>query len=291
MIDRRVRTRIWAAVVFNLLLCLALTASSWAGDSVISSGLLELADGTAPAGTSGPADLASDPDQPGPDWADLFAANGAVRDLTPYGGVSAAFVADYQSNGLFFDGDVLSVGGRVANGVAATSDDLGFSYFYSTLDSAGNLVLYAAAERLGAGDSTLELEFDQDHFRLGHGGYGSAIPWRIDGTRHQGDVLVKLVFAGGALESVEASAWDGRGWNLLSSAIGTSCDLEETLCAVTNAGPIEGGPWNPQTIPAGQFVELGVNVGALLDGARPAFATVRLRTPQDASFGYFGEDK
>ena len=57
----------------------------------------------------------------------------------------------------------------------------------------------------------------------------------------------------------------------------------------SNADAIEGGAWSEQAIEAGRFVEMGVNVGALLPGTQPIFTTVRMRTPEDAAFGYFGE--
>ena len=69
---------------------------------------------------------------------------------------------------------------------------------------------------------------------------------------------------------------------------GEGCDGAETLCVVCNAGLIDGGPWDPRRIDPNRFVELGVNAGALL-GVQPSYTTVRIRTPEDTAFGYFGE--
>ena len=135
----------------------------------------------------------------------------------------------------------------------------------------------------------VELEFNQDTFRLGHGGFGQNAPWQVVGSRTEGDVLVVLQFSGGALGTGSTSMWTGTSWMLLSDIFGESCDASENLCAVSNAEAIEGGDWSGDAIEAGRFVEIGMNIGALMPGAQPAFKTVRLRTPQDAAFGYFGE--
>jgi hypothetical protein len=156
-------------------------------------------------------------------------------------------------------------------------------------------VIFGGAERLGNGDSYLELELNQNHFRLGHGGFGRGEPWQIDGERAVGDVLVKMTFAPDSLGSVEASRWDGQGWVPLSAFSGQGCDAGETLCGLCNSTVIDGGPWvnfdtdgDPEQIGIDRFVEFGINVGALL-GSQPSYTTVRLRTPEDAAFGYFAE--
>jgi len=295
------------AVVLTAVLCAGLLAPSWAGDGVYSSGLFELGDGQPPAGMPGKADISADPAQGGPDWAELFNADGSARDDYPfdgagnpmgngvpdyqelYGGQWAVFTADYVSVGSGFEGDALKADGRVFNSVVEADHDLGNAYVYSTTDSSGNLVLYAAVERLGDGDSTIELEFNQDLFRLGRGGFGVDAPWSVNGSRISGDVLVTMAFSGGALGDVSANVWTGSSWMPLVNRVGEGCDAAEYLCAISNAGLIDGGEWNGQAIEAGRFVEIGVNVGSLVSGPQPVFTTVRLRTPQDAAFGYFGE--
>jgi len=307
MPETRRNSVIHAAVLLIAVLSAGPLATSWAGDGVYSSGMFELGDGQPPAGMPGMADISADPTQGGPDWAELFNADGSARDDYPYdgagnpmgngvpdfkelyGGQWAVFTADYVSVGSGFEGDALKADGRVFNSVVEADHDLGNAYVYSTTDSSGNLVLYAAVERLGDGDSTIQLEFNQDHYRLGRGGYGIGVPWQVDGSRYEGDVLVTLTFSGGALGGVSASTWTGSSWLPLSIISGESCDAAEFLCAVSNAAAIDGGAWDGQAIEAGRFVELGVNVGALVSGTQPVFTTVRFRTPQDAAFGYFGE--
>jgi hypothetical protein len=307
MSETRGTNVIRTAVVLAAVLCTGLLATSWAGDGVYSSGMFELGDGQPPAGMPGMADISADPAQSGPDWAELFNADGSARDDYPfdaqgdpmgngipdyqelYGGQWAVFTTDYVSMGSDFEGDALMPDGRVFNSVVDADHDLGNAYVYETVDSTGNLVLFAAAERLGDGDSTLELEFNQDLFRLGRGGFGVGAPWKVNGARVSGDILVTMAFFDGALGDVAASVWTGSSWMPLANIVGEGCDASEFLCAISNAGVVDGGEWNGQAIEAGRFVELGLNVGALVSGAQPVFATVRLRTPQDAAFGYFGE--
>jgi hypothetical protein len=282
-------------------------------DSVYSADVFELGDGQPPPGMPGMADVLDDAALAGPDWAALFDADGTPRDDYPddgagnpvgngipdyqelFNGQWVVFSADDVSLGSEFEGTALYLDGRVYNSVVDADHDIGNAYVYSTESTIGNLVLYAGAERLGSGDSHLELEFNQDHFRLGHGGYGRGEPWEVDGERVTDDVLVVVSFTGGALGTIEVSRWDGAAWAALDSFSGEGCNVDETLCAVCNSTVVDGGPWenhdtdgDPEQISANRFVEVGVNVGALL-GIQPSYTTVRLRTPQDTAFGYFAE--
>lgn len=284
-------------------------------EGVYDSGLLELGDGQPPPGMSGLADIVSNPEQAGPDWADLFTADGSARDEYPYDeaglplgngvpdyvelhrGRWAVFGADDVSLGTGWDGTIRAADGVVVGGVALASNDIGNVYVYSTVDAAEKQVIYAAAERLAEGDSVLEFEFSQDHLRLGHGGYGVGRPWKLQGTTRDFDVLVRLTFSGGLLASADASVWIGGAWSPLTSVVGEGCDDSEWLCALSNAVAIDGGPWtnfdtgaDPEQISAHRFVELGLNVGALL-GTRPYFRTITVRTPEDLFFGYFEEGR
>ena len=109
------------------------------------------------------------------------------------------------------------------NSVVDADHDLGNAYIYVTESAAGNLVLYAAAERLGTGDSSIEFEFNQGKFVLGHGGYGEGRPWEVVGEREPGDLLLRLSFGFGELGSVEAWAWGGEEWLAVTSAFGEGC--------------------------------------------------------------------
>jgi hypothetical protein len=275
-----------------------------AQDGVYSAGLFELGDGEAPPGFPGMGNILLSGTQAGPDWEDLFNADGSLRDddangipdyQEVFGGRWAVFSADDVSLGTGFESTALTADGKIYNGTVAADHDIGNGYTYLTTDTGGNVVVYAGVERLGGGDSHLEIELNQDHFRLGHGGYGVGAPWQVEGSRIAGDVKVRLDYAAGGLSSVSLDSWDGSGWVSVSVLTGESCDLGETFCAVCNTAEVDGGPWanydtvdDPELIASNRFVEVGVNVGALLGG--PAdFTTVRLRTPEDAAFGYFAE--
>jgi hypothetical protein len=285
------------------------------GEGVYSSGLFELGDGQPPPGMPGLANIAPNPLQNGPDWADLFSADGSPKDEYPldgegnplgngvpdyrelFGGRWAIFEADYVSLGSGFDGTVRAADGGVKNGTVAAVDDIGNSYVYEALDPAGNVILYGAVERLADGDTTIEFEFNQGLRRLGHGGYGKGIPWKIEGQPQDNDVTVTLRFAAGQLAAIEASKRVGEAWQQIASVFGEGCDANESLCAVGNEGAIDAGPWPnfdggsyPGQISPHRFAEFGINVGVLL-GAQPRYRTVLMRTPGDASFGYFGEDQ
>jgi hypothetical protein len=281
MRDHRTTTRILTL----LACCLAAGSAPALGQGVYSAGLFELGDGLAPAGFSGAADILGTADQPGPDWAELFTAEGGPR----AGARGAVFIADDVSLGSGFEGTELAGSpDLVRNGRVAAADDIGNAYVYSTRDAAGHTVLYLGAERLSDGDSYLEFELNQAVVRLGHGGFGQGKPWKVLGTRAANDVLVRLDFASGTLASVTVSRRSDGEWQTLAAFSGQGCDEAESLCAISNAGTVEGGPWDSGEIAPGRFVEVGVNLGALL-GAEPALTSIRVRTPDDIAFGYFAE--
>jgi len=296
----RVPNATWTVVAFAAALVAGGLTLSWAADGVYSTGLFELGDGNPPPGFPGMADIVLSGEQAGPDWEEIFDANGVPREdvIASYGGGLAVFCADDISLGSGFESTAVAYGGAgVMNGVADADHDIGNAYVYTTADSVGDLVVYAGIERLGAGSSFVELELNQMKFRLGHGGYGVGIPWEIDGYRDGGDVLVRITFADGAVQSMTVEGWGQGGWQLLTGVVGEGCDLSELACVIANDTIIEGGPWpnfdtagNPEEIAVNRFVELGVNVDALL-GLQPEFTTVQIRTPEDIAFGYFGEGR
>ena len=56
------------------------------------------------------------------------------------------------------------------------------------------------------------------------------------------------------------------------------------MCSLANAGAVEGGVWSGgQTIEAGSFVELAINVTALLGDARICYRNVEARTAATAT--------
>ena len=281
--------RIRISVLALLACCLAAGGALAAGQGAYSSGLFQLGDGLAPPGFRGAADILGTAGQSGPDWADLFTADGRPRDVARYGGRWAVFIADDVSLGTGFEGTALAGSpDLVRNGKAAAAHDIGHAYAYGTRDSAGRSVLYLGVERLSGRDSFVEIELNQARVRLGHGGYGLGKPWKVLGARTANDVLVRLDFAAGTLASVSFHRWSEGKWRLAATLAGEACNEAETLCAISNAAAIEGGPWHPGDIAPGRFVEVGVSVGKLL-GAEPALRSLRIRTPGDFALGSLKE--
>jgi hypothetical protein len=258
-----------------------LAAPAMAG--VYGTGLFQLGDGQDPAGFAGAARIENAGQGGAPDWADLFDADGSVRP----GVHGAVFLADDVSLGSGFESSALAgAENLVRNGTASAANDIGNAYAYVTRDAAGHIVLFVGVERLSAGDSFVELELNQSLVRLGHGGFGHNSPWKILGDRAGGDVIVRLDFAGGALAGVSFYRVDGDGWQVAAGVAGEGCNDAETLCAITNASSIAPGPWGTGVLDAGHFVEVGVDIGTLLE-ANPNFKSLRFRTPEDIAFGYF----
>jgi len=294
------RKKMWRAVAVAAALVAGLLASSWAGDGVYSTGKFELGDGNAPPGFPAAADILLNGEQAGPDWEEIFDANGVPRQdvIASYGGQWAVFVADDVSLGSGLESTAIAVpGASVENGVVSADDDIGNAYVYTTFDSGGNLLVYGGVERLGSGNSYVEFEVNQVKYRLGRGGYGIGLPWAIDGRRTSGDVVVRITFANGAVASMSVSGWQDGGWQPLAQVAGEGCDFDELACVIANGSVIDGGPWQsfdpaaePGEISVNRFAEFGVNLGALV-GFQPAFVTVQIRTPQDIAFGYFGEGR
>jgi hypothetical protein len=299
-------SRLWLGgglglVVFLVILAGMGLAAGTGVDFQLGGGVTPLVPGTA--------QILADPGHPGPDWSDLFNSDRTLRDEYPgpsgngvpdyvelYGGQWGVIMTDDVSLGVAMDTTTL-VGsdGLVYRGTAAASHDIGNAYVYSTFDSAGDLVVYAGAERLGSGDSFLEIELNQGHIRLGHGP-----PWRVVGERAVGDVLARLTFQGGGISSLVIQTWTevepGQyAYETIESVVGESCNTAGTVCVVSNGTTVDGGPWSnfdtvgdPEIISAARFVELGVNVGALLDW-QPDYMSIQIRSPEDVTFGYFPE--
>jgi len=284
--------------------------------NVYRSGVFQLGDGELPAGFAGAAQLDRRPDQLGPAWWDLFNARGWARDDYPldadgapsgngipdfrerFGGLWVAFTADNEDAPRGFEPSARGETARqVVNGSVAPVHDLEDVLGYLTRDGEGNVVVFVAANRIAPGSTVLELELNQDFVHVGRGGYGKGLPWRVEGSRMPGDALLKLRFEGEALRTVSIDLWtpsdEGGGiWQRVGALDGEGCDAGETLCAILNGEAIAAGPWSrdpERLLPAGSFVEVGLNIGHLL-GAQPDYLTLQARTPQDISFAYFSEE-
>ncbi len=247
------------------------------------------------------------------DWAGLFNPDGTVKNdasgvpefVTLFGGEDANFVWDETSAGVNSDLTALSPQNErpVSNGLVAAKDDVSRVYFYVEPNVAGESLYYVGLERVAAiGDSHIEIEFNQELHRLGHGS-----PWEVVGSDSEGDALARLSFVDGVLTSVSVQralsdpGGSGIVWETVVNFNTMGCD-GFVLCVATNAATITGGgPWSgyneadpgqpgPGTdLVAGTFLELSINASALLGSNNINFASAQVSTPEDVAFGYFGE--
>lgn len=268
-------------------------------ENVASDPPFEIGDGIIPP-IPGSADILGS-ELPGPDWGDLFNADGTRNDNFN-GDQLSVFISDDVSSGISIDETALAGSDMlVDNAIVDPDQDIGNVYANLGFDSSGNLVLFGGAERLDYGDGYLTFELNQGHIRIGHGGYGRGEPWQIDGKRAAGDVRVYLDFSNGSLIYMEVQEWvpnviTGSGtFQTVQSLNGEMCNADGTVCVVSNAGDIFAGPWSnidpngdPAIISAQRFLEFSVNVGALI-GTNPDFTSILFRTSQDIAFGYFKE--
>ncbi|MDH3592623.1 MAG: hypothetical protein OER88_12130 [Planctomycetota bacterium] len=290
----------------------------------------ELGDSTAPP-LGGTGDIDSLSTIAGPDWSELFNADGSHKDAVDALGVAPGngipdFIDLYQGHDALFIGDDISVGsntdltirygsGNVETGLVGGQTDLGNAYVYVANNAAGERVLYAGLERMSTEAVTVEMEFNQGLFRLGHGWPG-VTGWEIVGAQTAKDMRLTIdIAAGGTLGAVGVDSWEdpesdgtftwtrkltlgAEGCNAADAQAVPPIDAD-TLCGFRNDLVVAGGEWpsydasgNPVTeIEADCFYEVGINVGKLLGVTDPAYdyTTVQLRTTDDLAFGYFGE--
>jgi hypothetical protein len=261
------------------------------------------ADPTAPQ--SG--DVTGDAVQAGPDWADLFdavrswkdvvglddlgqvvqGANGVPDFLELWGDYrsrrDAAFIADDVSRGVDIDSTVFVAPGIVDVGVINEMHDLGNLYAYTGADSQGRRLLYAGVERLStAGPTSVMFEFTVNQF-------GPDAAGVIQGERADGDLRVIAMFGASELTSVEVQSWDAAAgsWMSRSMLSGEGCNTESSVCVTCNGGAVAGGGWlapsadGSGNLPVNTFLELGVNVDALLGTSNIVYTGTQISTPED----------
>jgi len=292
--------------------------------AVHNNGLFELGNATASPGS---ADILGSA-QAGPDWADLFDADGNVVDL--FGGVTAAFIADTLSaKGPKDDTTFAGAGGSNKNndpvsnadcaahvppltgsacdtwhwdaGNVPIKDDLSNVYAYAAFDDSftpPHLIFYIGLERLDpSGDSHIDIEFFQDEVALDEAPLcndpgADVTPCAFTGIRTVGDLIVSMDFVqGGGIGEVDVRSWNGTGYALAGVAAGEGCNGADTICAVNNAGTIDGGPWpnfgsggaSVTQLQGNAFTEVGVDVTDLI-GGDPCITTVMGKTRSSQSF-------
>ncbi len=295
------RTGVYASLAALLLAAVAVFALSSPGPApTVHSGLFEL-------GPTQGADILGSPAIPGPDWADIFDANGDVADLN--GGTAAAFIKDDLSQSDGVDVTTYSgAGGSNKNGDAIAAwhwdagnvpakDDLSNAYAWATVQS-GHLILFAGFERIDAsGDSHVDIEFFQDEVTLDEqppcdDPGADVTPCSFLGVRTPGDLVISMDFVqGGGFGTLSIRRWTGSAYVVIGSRNGEGCNGGDTICGFNNGGPIDGGPWpnydrhgaEIQQLPQNAFTEFGLDVTALGDGT-PCLTTALGKTRSSQSF-------
>ncbi len=280
-------------------------------------GPFELGDGTGAPGTG---DILGSGAQPGPDWADLFNADGTLKDSDTdgipdarevFGGIAATFLADQTSQSGATDDTNFAQSNKNNDSISTWNwetgnnppkDDLANVYAYASENSAGEVVIYTGLERLAPeGDSHVDFEFNQAAIGLdktppcgsdGTGGASDSDPCEFTGEKTVNDILVVMDFLnGGALGFVEVRRWDGTQYVLLETLGGEGCTGDNFICAFNNGGNIDGGPWPNYDrhgaviaeLEKNAFTEIGINVTQLLGGFVPCSVTITNMIPISAA--------
>lgn len=254
---------------------------------------------------------------PGPDWGDLFDANGAVIPANVPAGGTATFIRDdvsgdsksatpdlttYTSKGSDKNTDLVSTWNWGSTNVPA-KNDITNAYVYGIHDGSGDLIVYFGGERSAPnGASHMDIELFQANVALDEAPpCDTGADCGFTGEHTAGDLLISMDYTqGGALGVVEFRKRNAAntGYDLILTLTGEGCNTSAVnglaigeACAFNNAGPINGGPWpnfdsqaNVITVlPTNAFTEWGVNASNALNAA-PCFPTVQVKTRSSPSF-------
>jgi len=230
----------------------------------------------------------------------MFGSNGIPDYIDLYHGVDADFIQDNISNGVATDMSALLPGPRLQdevlyNGAVRPEHDLGNAYVLATVGSDNHLRLYAGVERLVSDAVTfIEFEFNQNPVRIGSGS-----PWPLIGSRVDGDLLVRMVFANRVLQSVELEQWRQGTFEVQKTGAGiagNSCLQKRDFMYCTGLPPIRHAEegfevWDEDYNPVDptrpdNFVEVGIDVDLLID-QQADITSVLLRTPEDIAMNNF----
>lgn len=221
--------------------------------------------------------------------------NGIPDYLELYPAFEAGYIEEVISNGVATDMSALLVERDVAdevlyNGAVSAAHDLGNAYYLLSSAANGNLRLYFGVERLRSDLPTfIEFELNQDRIHV-----GSGIPWwNIQGSRIEGDLLVRFNLIAGTLSSVELAEWRDNRYLIFESdtaGLGHGCRDRFSYLYCIGQPPLDRSHqyievWDEDFVPveatlADSFVELGLDLGRLL---RPGieFSGLYIRTPED----------
>ncbi len=214
-------------------------------------------------------------------------------------------VEDNLSDGIATDMSVRIGAASMAedfiyNDTVSAAHDLGNAYVLAEADWGGDLQIYVGVELLSASadampsTSFVELELTQNFVQA------VAVNAPLKGDRSDGDLLVRINFTAGQLESVEIHEWiSARGYEVVESARidANSCHNHAMPYLVCLGEPprlaaherpevwdLDGVPL--QVTEPDRFLELGLDVASLV-GSNPEFSSIVLRTYEDISIDSF----
>jgi hypothetical protein len=306
-------TRFQWTLILVILLALLGAPGLYAQSTLGSDPVFELGDGLEPP-APGIADILGS-EQPGPDWDDLFNADGTWRDeFDEFGNPGANGVPDFLDTwGIFptrrdvvFVQDAISadteldptalVAEGIGEAIVGFAHDIGNAYAYTAFNGDLDSVLYIGAERLASASgipSFMLFEFNQ-----------------VGGAPSIGDIRVRADFDG-YLRSIEIAHFEQVGMEdeepifdwVAVEAIPVNpedpaeqCNLGGTACAVCNGITVDGGSWSnfdengqeTTTLAPDTFLEVGLNLSQLVGaGLDLRFDEMQIVTPEDYVNGGF----
>ncbi|HEX9681994.1 MAG TPA: hypothetical protein VGA13_02845 [Acidimicrobiales bacterium] len=271
--------------------------------------------GTDIAGNGDPTD--------GPDWADLFNAQGEVQAgaiVAP--GLAATFVDDDLSSKGLVDQTTFASSNKNNDPVSTWNwdkgnnppkDDLSNIYGYATrthvVDEApsGDLIVYVGIERLAPeGDSHIDIELNQDDIGLDedipcNDPGPDPTPCAFVGEKTVDDVLIVMDFEnGGSVGFLDIRKWNGVEYEEVLTVGGEGCNPAnsfpvDVVCGFNNGKTIPTGSWQSYdrhgtpviNLEPNAFTEVGLNITQLLDvspGAEPCITSINAKSRTSASF-------
>lgn len=252
----------------------------------------------------------------GPDWADLFDANGLVVSgaLETYGGAAAVFVADDLSTKGLTDKTTFASSNKNNDAIITwqwdtgnvpAKDDIANAYAYAKVVN-DNLRIYAGIERIdAAGDSHVDIEFNQKPVGLDEAppckdSGSDTSPCSFIGEKTVNDIVVSMDFViGGGIGEVTIHKWNGTEYVDVVTLNGEGCNTAfngkaaDLVCAFNNAENINGGPWQNfgkggafvNVLEPNAFTEFGADINELLGiEDTPCYASVNVKTRSSQSF-------
>jgi hypothetical protein len=275
---------------------LALVASGLLAMTGVSSATTALAGQFELDGNAVDNSVAATPD----DWGSLVSAVPTGVDFT-------GIVPDVPlTDATYFTGggskDPLDVPGWKYNANSAPAkDEITDAYGAAYLNSSGQKVIYFGADRIdNSGDSQIGFWFFQNEVKAIAGGKFSGVHQKPDSTHPHGDVLVLSDFTnGGRIGTVNVYEWVGSGGSdgainhiYPTSSVIVDCQdpaANNNVCGTVNTGDGVVSPWpfrnksGQTTFAHGEFYEGGINIGALLPGGNPCFASFLAETRSSQS--------